>query len=474
MRPTFRVGRMLYIDILASSSMEITSEKIGELNIKVAITLDSNDYQSDFDAALKTYRKRVTMPGFRVGHVPMSLVKKMYGKSILAEELNKKLNNQLYDHITNEKLSVLGNPIPMETTDDEGDWDNPGSFTFSYEMGLAPEIETQSALKTVPLRYKVSVDDKMLNEHIEDMTRRFGNVNAVETSESEDILMATLIQLDAEGSIKAGGFMNDSSVIISEVTDEAARKQLVGLQAGAEVDLDPHTLTKSHDDLGKMLGITHHDVHHLEGNVRIRVSEVKRLEKHAIDQDLFDRVLGPNVVSNEEDFRSNLSEELAKMFDRDAQRFFRNELYKNILENMAAPLPEGFLKRWMVTVSENGITEDEVEVQYPEYAKYVRWQLFEERIMHENNIEVTQQDIVNEAKAQLAMQYARYGMPLDDEMLSKFAQNVLSDRKEFDRLQQSLRENRVFEALEQSVTTIEKAVNYDEFLKIIEAASKND
>lgn len=451
--------------------MEITTNRVDDLNVTLAITLEQADYQAEFEQALKTYRKQVKMPGFRPGNVPMGLVKKMYGKALLAEEINKKVSQGLYSHIAENKLSVLGQPLPVED-DEEGDWDNPGSFTFQYELGLAPAVDVDKSIKKVPTRYKVEIDAKMLDRHVEDLTRRFGNVEAIETSGEEDILMATLIQINDDGSVREGGFMNDSSVLVKEVTNAATKKQLVGLVVGSEVDVDPHHLTADHDDLARMLGIEHHDVHHLSGKVRIRVSEVKRLAPKEVGQDLYDRVFGQNAVSTEEEFRDKLRGELDKMFDRDAERLFRNQLYRSILENLNAPLPETFLKRWMKTVNESELTDAEVEAQFPEYARYVRWQVFEDEVIKRHHVEVTHEDVRNEAKAQVAMQYSRYGIPLDDTMLGTFADNTLSDRKEYDRLRDSLRENKMFEALIASLKLKEKKVSYDDFVKLAQEEGK--
>jgi trigger factor len=218
-----------------------------------------------------------------------------------------------------------------------------------------------------------------------------------------------------------------------------------------------------------MFGIDHHAVHHLSGKVRIRVSEVKRLEPKEIGQELFDMVFGKDAVTTEEEFKAKLREELAKMFDRDAERLFRNQLYRSIIDQLDAPLPEAFLKRWMKTVNESELSDDQVEAQFPDYARYVRWQIFEEEVMKRHNVEVTQEDILNEAKAQVAMQYSRYGIPLDDNMLNSFAQNALSDRKEYDRMRDSLRENKMFEALIATLKLKEKKVSYDEFVKLAQA-----
>ncbi len=446
--------------------MEITTHKVDDLNVKLAITLEPADYTAEYNDALKGYRKQVKMPGFRPGNVPMGLVKKMYGRALLAEELNKKLSRSLYDHIAKEQLNVLGNPLPVDDEDDTGDWENPGTFTFNYELGLAPEVNIEKAVKKLPVRYKVKVDDKILNEHIDDLTRRFGNVTTVETSEDEDILMATLIELNSDGSIKEGGIMSDASVLLREVTDAKTKSLLVGLTAGSEVAVNPHHLTQNHDDLAKMLGVDHDAVHDLTAEVRIRVSEIKRLEKRAVDQGLFDQVFGEGAVDNEDDFKAKLRDELTKMFDRDAERLFRNHLYKGILDQLDAPLPEAFLKRWMKSVNENPLSDDDVNAQYPDYARYVKWQIFEDAVVKKHGVEVSHEDVVNEAKAQVAMQYSRYGIPLDDSMLNSFAQNVINDRKEYDRLRDSLRENRMFEALIASLKLKDKEVSYDKFVEI--------
>lgn len=447
--------------------MNISTNKVDQLNLNVSITLERDDYFPAYDKALREYKKRVNMPGFRPGHVPMGMVKKLYGKSILAEEVNKVLNDTLYKYITEEKLNVIGNPLPVQGDTPEGDWDNPEQFTFTYEMGLAPELDPMKAVKKTPLRYRIKVDEKLLNEHVEDMTRRFGEVSEAEVVEEDGLIEATFIELDKEGNIKEGGFMTSRSLLLSSIDDAKSQKKLVGKKVGDEVDFKPKELKKDIHDLEGFMNITHAQVHDLKGSVRIRIDGVKHMEKHALNQELFDKVLGPDAASNEEEFRAKLSEELEKMFDREAERQFRTELYEGIVENDSIEVPTAFLKRWIKASAENEeAAEEPGEETVKGYTAAIRWQTFRDRVAEKHEIKVEFEELLNEAKAQIASQFSRYGMPVEDEMLQNFAMEQMKDREAVQKLQESLLENKVFEAIGPELKPKEKKISYDDFLKL--------
>lgn len=445
--------------------MEITRNQIDDLNLKLSIKLEKEDYFDKYENALKRYRKQVNMPGFRPGKVPMSLIKKQYGPSILAEELNSVLNDKLYEHIVSEKLEVLGNPIPVEGDDPQGDWSNPSDFTFEYEMGLAPELNIEKALKKAPVRYKVKIDKKLLDKQVDDLTKRHGEVSDAEVSEENDLLLGTFIQLDDKGEILEGGIMNDGSVSLEFIEDKKTKKALTGVKKDDEIEVDPHKVSRDHDDLGRLLGITHEQVHDLKGNFKLRINEVKRLTPAELNQELFDKVFGEGTVSNEEEFRNKLSEELEKMFDRDADNAYKRSLSKHILDNLDAPLPDEFLKRWIRLSNEKPITPEQVEEEYADYSNYLRWQLVEGKIARDNKLQVETEEIREQAKAMLSTQYAQYGMPLDENLLNTFADNMLQDQKEAKRIHDVLLENKVLDTIMADMKIKDKEVSYDDFLE---------
>ena len=446
--------------------MEITPKQIDDLNIHLTVKLGKEDYQDVYEQALKKYRKQVNMPGFRKGNVPMSLVQRQYGKSILAEEVNRILNDGLYNHIQSNKLSILGNPLPIETDTPEGDWDNPDTFEFQYEIGLAPDIDLDKVTQNPPVRFVVKADDKMLDEHVDDLSRRHGKLEVREISEEQDLVIAKLSQLDADGNILEGGIESETTFPIDIIEDADFKKKLIGLKVGDEFSADPMSFSEDHDTVANRLGITHEQFHHIKGEFRVHVKEVKRMIPHEVNQSLFDKVFGLNEVTDIDSFRAKLAEQLEKMFERDSEFLFKRQFSEGILDNLDTPLPDAFLKRWIQMTNDKPITEEQIEQEYSGYSRHLRWQLIEGIVMRENEIRITEDDIQQQAKGMIGAQYAQYGIPLEGEILDNLAKNSLADRKERQRVIDILQENRVIEALTSKVNPAEQQISYDEFLTI--------
>lgn len=447
--------------------MNIVQENVDELNAVLKINLSPEDYKEKYDAALKSYKKQMSVPGFRPGHVPMGLVKKQYGKSLLAEQINSVLSESIQKHITENKLNVLGNPLPKETEAAEGDWDNPGDFNFEYEMGLAPDIVVDLDKKKSNY-YVIKVDDKLIDKQADDMAKRFGKLSEPEKSGDSDLLMGTFVELDEDGNIAEGGIMNDATVSIEFVDDKKTKKSLVGKKKGDLVVVDPNKVSRGHDDLEKMLGITHEQVHNLKGNFNFTINEIKRLEATEINQDLFDKVFGPGIVKSEEEFRTKISADLSQNFVRDQDWMFQRELTEELLKKLNPALPDTFMKKWISASNENDLSAEQLEAEYPQYAKGLQWQLIENQIIRDNDIKVSYEDVLNYAKQNIAQQYAQYGMPMEEEDLNKYAANALSNREEYGKISENLYREEVLKVCKDKVKTKEKEVSYDDFVKMVE------
>ena len=320
------------------------------------------------------------MPGFRQGKIPMSLIRKQYGKAYSLDELNKLLSEALQKHVEDNKLDVLGNPIPSETLEDSGDWNNPDSFTFHYEIGLAPEIKLDLK-KAKFTRNTIPVDKKAIDNRIKDMQRQHGKVNDVEKSGDKDMLIGTFVQLDDKGEILEGGIESRSSISIEFVDDKKMAKKLVGLKKNDVVVLDPHKVAKGHDDLGRMLGITHEQVHDLKGEFKFGVEEIKSLEEHEVNQELFNKIYPQGEVKDLKDFKSKIEKDLEDYFDRDAEWVFRRRFVVDLVEHMKIELPEAFLKRWIMLTNEKPVTPEQIDAEFAGYADSLRWQLVQKAVM---------------------------------------------------------------------------------------------
>lgn len=448
--------------------MNIVQNNIDELNAEITIELTPADYSERYEKALKDYRKKANMPGFRPGHVPVTLIKQRFGKSLLAEEINNVLQDAIYKYINENKINVLGNPLPKESKEDVGDWDNPADFKFTYELGMAPEFELNLDASQSFDFYKVDISNEVIDRQMKDLARRYGKLSSPEVSESEDMLMVELKELDSEGAVKEGGITSKTTVTIEYLKDEATKQQLVGLKAGDVVTVNPHHLSSNHEDLAKMLGISHSDLHELSSNFQATVSEVRRMEAAEFNEELFNKLFGEGTISTEAEMRERVKADLEKMFEKDSNWYFKREFVKEIVERVNPTLPDSFLKRWIVMTNEKPITPDALEVEYPSYAGGLRWQLIENKIIRENEIKVTVEDAMEHVKSLLSERYAQYGMNLEDEQLTDLAKKTLANREEAQNVYDFIYEDKVVELVKSKCTIVEKSISYEDFIQKVQ------
>lgn len=445
--------------------MQISQESIDALRAHVSVTLEKSDYEGRVEDSLKSYKKQAQMPGFRKGKIPMGLIRKQYGKSVLADELNKLLSEALQKHVLDNKLDVLGNPIPSETLEDTGDWENPDAFTFHYEIGLAPEIKLDLK-KAKFTRHTIPVDKKAIDSRITDMQRQHGKVNDVEVAGEKDMLLGTFVQLDDKGEILDGGIENRSSISIEFVEDKKTQKKLIGSKLNDFLVLDPAKVSKGHDDLGRMLGITHEQVQDLKGEFKFGVEEIKSLEEHEVNQQLFDKIYPQGEVKNLKDFKEKIEKDLEDYFDRDAEWVFRRRFVVDLVEYMKIELPDAFLKRWIMLTNEKPIAPEQLDSEFAGYADSLRWQLVQKEVMANQDMKVTADELEVEAKKFIGNQYAQYGMPMDEETMFNVVKNMLAQEDERRRIADVIIERKVVDHLKTLVSIKDKSISYEKFTEL--------
>lgn len=445
--------------------MEISQNKIDDLNAVLTVKVAAEDYSDSYTAALKKYRKQINMPGFRPGTVPMALVKKQHGRSILAEEIYGALDKGINDHIKENNLKVLGRPLPKESVEPQGDWDNPSDFVFEYEIALSPELEIKLGKKAYEFN-TIKVDDKMIDDQIKDMTRRYGKLETPEKSADSDLLMATLIQLDENDEILEGGIMNDATVGLEFVEDKKTKKALTGLKTGQSAIVDPNKIAKDHDDLGRILGITQDEVLALKGNFKLTVNDMKRLFPSEINEELFEKSFANQGIKTEEEFRSKIAEDLDGMFKKDAENLFKRQFARKLIDDVNPPLPDDFLKRWITMANEKPLTPEELEADYPNYAENLKWQLIQNKVIEDEKLEVAPEELNAHAAVYIERNYKQYGMTLEQEQLDSLVSNTLANAEERQRLFETLYENKVVDTLKEKIKIKEKEVSYDKFLEL--------
>jgi trigger factor len=442
--------------------MNITQEKIDALNAKLKISVEAADYQEKVEQVIVNYRKTASVPGFRKGKIPMGQVKKMIGKSVLIDEVNKLLQEAIYKHITDGKLEVLGNPLPLTT---EVDWDNDSDFSFEYEMGMAPEFSVALDQKGKFDYFKIVADTKMVDHYTNDMAKRYGKMTQPEKSELTDLMMVEFFQLDDSGAVLEGGVTHTSSVALDIVKDKKVQKSLVGLQKDSEVVV---RINKDFsNDAHHMLNISKEELEVLDADFKLLIKSISRMEPADLNQDLFDKVFGKDEIKTAKSFKAKIKEEVEKSFLSESDNKLKNDVILYLIKKVKLDLPDEFLKRWLVASNENGLTMEQVEQEYSQYSDSLKWQLIENKIIKENNLEVKNEDVIAHAKELIIRNFAQYGQPApDDDKLNEISMKVLENEEERKKVYNELYDGKTMSLYKEKFKLTEKEVSYDDFVKL--------
>lgn len=444
--------------------MNITQENIDELNAVLKVKVVAEDYLPKVETALKDYQKRASVPGFRPGKVPSGMIKKMYGKSILVDEINKLLNDSLYKYLQENKIEVLGNPLPKP--DSKIDWDNQTDFEFLYEMGLAPKFNVELSNKDKFTYKTVKIDEELVNKYITDVAKRYGKVEQVEVSGAGDLLTGDFVELDAAGEIVAGGVFKTGNLFLERLKDEGVKTQLTGLKKDDKVILEAQKLAESPAELANLLGIDKDAAEKFSAKLQFTVKNISHLAPADINQEFFNKIYGEGTVNSEEEFRAKVRQELAGIFVNDSERKFYNEVVEHLMNKISFDLPKDFLKRWIIAVNEKPVTAEQVEAEFDGYAKGLKWQLIENKIIKDNNIQVTKDEILAHTKELIIEQFGKFNpVPMEDEELEQTAQRVLANEEEAKKLYEKLYGQKILNLFKSKFSLENKEVSHDEFFK---------
>lgn len=441
--------------------MNITKKDINALNAELSITLAPADYESKVENAIKKVQKQVAMPGFRAGKVPVGLVKKQYGKSILVDEINKILNDVLYNYINENKIEILGNPMPKE--DSSVDFENQKEWTFNYELGLSPNFDITLDKSHSFVYNTVKIDDELVEKYLTDVKRNYGKPSNPEVAEERDVLYLDIVELDADNNVVAGGIFKSTSIGIDRLKNDAAKKKLIGAKKEDKIIINANELYDSAVDKSISLGIDKEVAENFSANLQLTVRNVARMEDAELNQELFDKLYGAGKINSLDEFKAKIKEELALMFAQDTDRKFIETVEKTLVEKLNIQLPDDFLKRWLMAVNEKPITKEQLDAEYPAYAKSMQWKLIENKIIKNNNIAVTADEAKDEAKNYIRSQFARYGQAPEETEVEKIANQILSKQEEAQKIFESLYSKKVLDLLKNNCQLETKEVSYNEF-----------
>lgn len=450
--------------------MNITRENIDELNGLIRVSIEKADYESKVEDALKEYRRKVNMPGFRPGKVPAGLVKKMYGKSAMVDEVNKLLSNELSKYLVNEKLNILGEPLPNETEQKSIDWDVDTDFEFLFDIGYAPEVKTPLDKRSKYTYYQVEITDEMINQQVESYTMRFGESQASDTVVENGTIRGNIVQLDADGQVKQDGHQVEMALISIEVIkDEAIKNLFVGKKAEDEVVFDIKKAYPNNTEIGYLLNIDRKEAEAIEGDFKISIKEINKFVPATVDAALFKKVYGEETdVTDEAAFRARITGEIEEAYKPSSDYKFANDTRDTLVEKTAVELPADFLKRWLLATNKE-LTREQIESEFDLFIADLKWQVIKEQIIKENELKVEEQEVVNLAKEVAAAQFRQYGMfNVPEEHLMGFVQQMLSKEDDRNRLYSKKMEDKIMEVVKSKVTVNTKKVSREEFEKLFE------
>ena len=449
--------------------MNLTQSKAKDLMATITVDVVANDYTEKVDKVLKDYRKTAEVPGFRKGKTPMGIINKKYRTSVVVEEVNKLIQNELYKHITEEKVRVLGSPMPMDDT--KIDWENDVDFKFVYEIGLAPEFDVKITAKDKLNYQKIKADAKLVDGYCTDIAKRYGKMSNPEVSEEGDLVFCSINQLDVDGNVMENGIKNEATVSMDHIADKKIKKQFIGVKADDVILVNVMKAFTNHSDLGAMLSVSHDAIHNLTSEeFQFTIKNINRLAPADLNVELFDKVYGEGTVKDVKEFREKIQAEAEGQFVAESDRMLKNDVVTYFIEKLKLQMPDDFLKRWLVQTSEQPITMEMLETEYDMYSKSLQWQLIENKILENYEIKVSQDDIIAHTKKLIGMQMKQYGQPEgDDAQLTDIATGILKNEEEKKKIYDQIFDERTLAVYKENFKLTEKSISYDDFVKLASA-----
>lgn len=436
--------------------MNITRENIDQLNAVVKVDIAKEDYSDKVEKILTDYRKSANIPGFRKGHVPMSLVKKQYGKAVLVDEVNKLLQDAIGKYLVEEKLDVLGNPLPKPQ--DNLDWDS-DAFSFEFELGLAPEFGVKLKGKKAITRYNIVADDKMIDNQVDHIRKQYGKL----ISETE---IAKESEVTGKFTSEENGIENVATITLDKLKGKTNPKKFIGAKVGEVISLKTKGLFNDVNDLMTFLKVSHDDAHNLNVEVDFEVSEINSRELADLDQELFDKLFGKGVVTTVTELKEKIKKDSEKQFEQQGDQKLLNDVTEYLVDNTKFDLPATFLQKWMQTAGEEPMTEEQAQEEYEKSEKSMRYQLIEGKLINEYDLQVQFEDLKAYALEMIKGQMAQFGqMNPSEKELEDIAARILSNQDEVKRLSEQLMSQKLLDLYKKEGNLKTKEITYDDFVK---------
>lgn len=449
--------------------MKVTLNKTDNVNGIIAIELEKSDYQGNVDKSLNLFRQKANIPGFRQGKIPKGIIQKMYGKSVLVEEINKLVSNELYKYIKDNELNILGEPLPNENEQKTIDFDKDENFEFKFDIALAPEFTLSLNKRDSLSYYTVKLEEDLLEEQFNAYRQNYGSYKKVEGKSIEnDLIKGKITELE-NGEAKENGIAIENGILMpSYIKDKATQKKFIGTQEGDTVVFNPKTAYDNNEaEIASLLQTTKEKVKEIESDFSFDIQDITRYEEAEMNQELFDKVFGEKVVSSEEEFKTKVAEMLSNQFKPGADSLFMKSAREMILKKLKeVEFPDAFLKRWLLVANEKN-SEESVEKDYPSISDDLKFHLAKEKIVKEQDIKIENADLEAFATEISKAQFAQYGMNnIPADMLENYTKRMLSDQNTVKNIYDQVVENKIQEWLKQTVKINEKEILSKDFEKL--------
>ena len=436
--------------------MNITRENIDALNAVVTVDIAKEDYSDKVEKILVDYRKSANIPGFRKGHVPMGMVKKQYGKAVLVDEVNKLLQDALGKYLVEEKLDVLGNPLPK--AQDDLDWDAE-AFSFEFELGLAPEFDVELKSKKALTHYNIVADDKMIDDQIVHIQKQYGKIVSQNEVTQDSEITGTFTNEEKE-------IDNSTMITLDKLKGKTNPKKFIGAKVGDVISLKTKGLFNNDHDLMNALKVPHDDAHGLEIEVNFTITEINERELADLDQELFDKLFGEGKVTSVTELKDKIKEDSEKQFSQQGDQKLLNDVTESLIENTKFDLPSTFLQKWMQTAGEEEMTEEQAKEEYEKSEKSMRYQLIEGKLIQDHKLQVQFDELKAYSMDMIKAQMAQFGqMNPSDKELEDIAARILSNQDEVKRMSEQLVSQKLLNLYKTKANIKTKDITYDDFVK---------
>jgi trigger factor len=451
--------------------MNITKESKGDLILSLSLNVVEADYIDEVKKSLNEYRKTANIPGFRAGKVPFGMVQKMYGEAVKADVVSKYIGEQLDKYIVDNKLELLGQPLPDHEKQEVINFKDDKDFTFYYELGIKPSIDLELDAKTKVTRYAIQAEEETIEKYLQDILARFGEQSNPEVVADNDMVMGTVTQLDEEGKDLKDGITKDISISLEKIKLKTIKNKFIGKKKGADVVFNMKKAFKDDVEVATLLAITREEAEVLTSDFKMEIKEISRITPAEMNEELFAKVYENDNIKTEEELRARVKKDVEESFKAEGDRKFYSDVTKALIKKTDLTLPDEFLKRWIIEsnmreTEDKRISMEELNSQYDSYRDTLRWQLIEEHLVKQNDLYVTQEEIRARVKEILGMQ-AFGGQDGNDEILEQVTAQVMQNEEEIKRVSDQIIEQKMTNFFNDKLKITEKKISYDDFVAMV-------